>query len=62
MQRNQEQIFGDLGDELKRPKLKTPVVVNASQKIVVDVYGLGADLDVCTSNFFIEATQYYEEI
>jgi hypothetical protein len=55
-------IFGDLGDELKRPKLKVPVVVNASQKIVVQVYSLGTTLDVSTSNFFIEATQYYEEI
>jgi len=55
-------IFGDLGDELKRPKLKVPVVVNASQKIAVEVYGMGVDLDVSTSNFFIEATQYYEEI
>lgn len=55
-------IFGDLGDELKRPKLKVPVVVNASQKIAVEVYGLGTTLDVSTSNFFIEATQYYEEI
>lgn len=55
-------IFGDLGDELKRPKLKVPVVVNASQKIVVEVYSLGTTLDVSTSNFFIEATQYYEEI
>lgn len=56
------QIFGDLGDELKRPKIKTPVMVNASQKITVEVYGLGTTLDVSTSNFFIEATQYYEEI
>lgn len=55
-------IFGDLGDELQRPKLKVPVVVNASQKIVVEVYQLGTTLDVSTSNFFIEATQYYEEI
>jgi hypothetical protein len=55
-------IFGDLGDELKRPKLRVPVVMNASQKVVVQVYGLGTTLDVSTSNFFIEATQYYEEI
>ncbi|AKB79018.1 hypothetical protein MSHOH_2535 [Methanosarcina horonobensis HB-1 = JCM 15518] len=55
-------IFGELGDELKRPKLRVPVVVNASQKIVVQIYGLGATLDVSTSNFYIEATQYYEDI
>jgi hypothetical protein len=55
-------IFGDLGDELQRPKLRVPVVVNASQKILVQVYGLGTTLDVSTSNFFVEATQYYEEI
>jgi hypothetical protein len=55
-------IFGDLGDSRKRPALKVPVVVNASQKIVVQVYSLGTTLDVSTSNFFIECTQYYEEI
>ena len=55
-------IFGDLGDELKRPKLRVPVVVNASQRILVQVYGLGTTLDVSESNFFLEATQYYEEI
>ncbi len=55
-------IFGDLGDERKRPKLRVPVIVNASQKIAVEVYSLGTTLDVSTSNFFIECTQYYEEI
>ena len=55
-------IFKDIGDEWQRPKVRVPVVVNASQKIVVEVYGLGTTLDVSTSNFFIECVQYYEEI
>lgn len=55
-------IFKDIGDEWQRPKVRVPVVVNASQKVVVQVYSLGTTLDVSTSNFFIECTQYYEEI
>ena len=55
-------IFKDIGDEFQRPKLRTPVVVNASQKIVVQVYSLGTTLDSASSNYFIECIQYYEEI
>lgn len=55
-------IFKDIGDEFQRPKLRVPVVVNASQKIVVQVYSLGTTLDSASSNYFVEAVQYYEEI
>ena len=55
-------IFKDLGDEFQRPKIRVPVVVNASQKIVVEVYSLGTTFDTGTSNYFIECIQYYEEI
>lgn len=55
-------IFKDIGDEFQRPKIRVPVVVNASQKIVVQVYSLGTTLDSVASNYFIECIQYYEEI
>ena len=55
-------IFDTIGDKLKRPSINVPVVVNASQQLVVQVYGLGTTLDVSTSNYFIECVQYYEEI
>lgn len=55
-------IFKDIGDEFQRPKLRVPVVVNASQKLVVQVYSLGTTLDSAVSNFTIECVQYYEEI
>jgi len=55
-------IYKDIGDEFQRPKIRVPVVVNASQKIVVQVYSLGTTLDSASSNYYIEAVQYYEEI
>ena len=55
-------IFKDIGDEFQRPKIRTPVVVNASQKLVVQVYNLGVTLDSVASNYYLEAIQYYEEI
>ena len=55
-------IFKDIGDEFQRPKIRVPVVVNASQKIKVEVYNLATTLDSATSNYYIEAIQYYEEI
>lgn len=55
-------IFKDLGDEFQRPKIRVPVVVNASQKIVVEVYSLGTTFDTASSNFYLETIQYYEEI
>jgi hypothetical protein len=55
-------IFKDIGDEFQRPKLRVPVVVNASQVLKVQVYSLGTTLDSIASNFFIECVQYYEEI
>lgn len=55
-------IFKDVGDEFQRPKLKVPVLVNASQKLVVQVYSMGTTLDKDNSDFHIEAVQYYEEI
>jgi len=55
-------IFKDIGDEFQRPKIRVPVVVNASQKLVVQVYSLGTTLDSASSNYFIECIQYYEEI
>jgi len=55
-------IFKDIGDEFQRPKIRVPVVVNASQKIVVQVYGMGTTFDSASSNYYIECIQYYEEI
>lgn len=55
-------IFKDIGDEFQRPKLRVPVVVNSSEKIVVQVFSLGTTLDSIASNYFVEAMQYYSEI
>jgi len=55
-------IYKDIGDEWQRPKIRVPVVVSASQKIVVQVYSLGTTLDSVASNYFLECIQYYEEI
>lgn len=56
-------IFGNIGDEFKRPRLGVGVLVNASEKLIVQVVSVGAvDLDVSASNFFIQATQVYEQI
>jgi len=55
-------IFKDIGDEFQRPKLRAPVVVNASQVLLVQVYNLGVTLDSAVSDYFIECLQYYEEI
>jgi len=55
-------IFKDIGDEFQRPKIRVPVVVNASQKLVVQVYGMGVTFDSGSSNYYIECIQYYEEI
>jgi len=55
-------IFKDIGDEFQRPKVRVPVVVSASQKLVWQVYGLGTTLDVSASDVSIECIQYYEEI
>lgn len=55
-------IFLDIGDINKRPNLKVPVVVNASQKLQVQVKGLGAALDFEVSDFYIECVQFYERI
>jgi hypothetical protein len=55
-------IFKDIGDEFQRPKVRVPVVLSASQQLVVEVYSLGTSLDVSVSDFFVECMQYYEEI
>ena len=55
-------IFKDIGDEFQRPKIRVPVVVNASQKIVVQVYSMGTTFDSASSNYYLECIQYYEEI
>lgn len=55
-------IFKDVGDKLQRPEIKVPMMVNASQKILVQVYSLGTTLDKDNSDFHLEAVQYYEEI
>lgn len=55
-------IFKDIGDEFQRPKIRVPVVLSASQKLVVEVYSLGNTLDSASSDYFIECMQYYEEI
>jgi hypothetical protein len=55
-------IFKDIGDEFQRPKLRVPVMVNASEKVVVQVFNLGTTLDSASSNYYIEAIQYYNEI
>jgi len=55
-------IFKDIGDEFQRPKIRVPVVINASQKLAVEVYSLGTTLDSVASNYYVECVQYYEEI
>jgi hypothetical protein len=55
-------IFKDIGDEFQRPKIRVPVVVNASEKIVVQIYSLGTTFDSASSDYYIEAVQYYNEI
>ena len=55
-------IFKDIGDEFQRPKIRVPVIVNASQIITVEVYSLGTTLDSVASNYYLECVQYYEEI
>lgn len=55
-------IFLAVGDEFQRPKIRVPVVVNASQLIVAQVYNLGTTLDSVASDYHIETIQYYEEI
>jgi hypothetical protein len=55
-------IFKDIGDKLQRPSINIPVVVNSSQKIVVQVINLGTTLDSVSSNYYIECQQVYEEI
>jgi hypothetical protein len=55
-------IFGDIGDIRQRPQLRVPVMINASQKLVVQVYSLGTTLDSVASDFQVECMQYYEEI
>ena len=55
-------IFKDIGDEFQRPKLRVPVIVNASQVIKVQVVNLGVTLDSVASNYSVECMQIYEEI
>lgn len=55
-------IFKDVGDEFQRPKIRVPMMVNASQKILVQVYSMGTTLDKDNSDFNLEAIQYYEEV
>jgi len=55
-------IFKDIGDKLQRPSINIPVVVNSSQKIVVQVINMGTTLDSVLSNYYIECQQVYEEI
>jgi hypothetical protein len=55
-------IFKDIGDEFQRPKLRVPVVLSASQKLIVEVYNLGNTLDSVYSDYIVECMQYYEEI
>lgn len=55
-------IFKDVGDEFQRPKLRVPVLANASQVIKVQVYSLGVTLDSAVSDFLIECMQYYEAL
>ena len=55
-------IFGDIGDIRKRPQLRVPVMISASQKLVVQIYNLGTTLDSVASDFQVECMQYYEEI
>ena len=55
-------LFKDIGDIRQRPTLKVPVMVNASQVLKAQVYGLGTTLDSVASDFLIECMQYYEEI
>lgn len=55
-------IFGDIGDELKRPRLKTKVLVNSSEQIIVSVVNTGTTLDVSSSNFSLEGVQIYNRV
>lgn len=55
-------IFKDIGDEFQRPKLRIPVIANASQVLIVQVVNLGTTLDSIASNYSIECMQFYEEI
>jgi len=55
-------IFGDISDVRRRPNLRVPVVLNASQVLIVQVASLGTTLDSVASNYFVEASQYYEQI
>ena len=55
-------IFLQVGDAFQRPQIRVPVVVNASQQIVVQVASLGTTLSSTNSDFHIESMQYYEEI
>jgi len=55
-------IFKDIGDIRQRPNIKIPVVVNASQKLKIQVISLGTTLDSVESDYFIECQQIYEDI
>jgi hypothetical protein len=55
-------IFKDIGDVRQRPNLRVPVILNASEKLVVSVKSLVTTFDIGVSDYFIEAMQYYEQV
>jgi len=55
-------IFKDIGDAFQRPNLTAGVMVSTSEKLVIQVKGLGATLDKDLSNYYIECVQIYQEI
>ena len=55
-------IFKDVGDEQQRPKLRVPVTLSSSEKLVVQVKSLGTTLDQGVSDFNMECFQIYEQI
>jgi hypothetical protein len=58
----QNNIFKDVGDVRQRPSITIPLLANASQKINVQIKGMGTTLDKDYSDFFIECIQFYEKI
>lgn len=52
---------GNVYDEFQRPKLRVPVLWNASQVILLDFYCATA-IDGTNASFVLEGMEYYEEI
>ena len=55
-------IFGDISDVRRRPSVRVPVILNASQVLKVQIISAGTTLDSASSDYFVECQQVYEEI